>query len=44
MGKYTEQSIRYVDLFKQSGEMIHDCGSFIMEDMLVNMPCMYLQK
>ena len=34
----------YVDLFKQSDAMIHDSGSFIMEYLLVNKPCMYLQR
>ena len=32
----------YVDLFKQSDAMIHDCGSFILEYLLVDKPCMYL--
>lgn len=34
----------YEDLFKQSDAMIHDCGSFIMEYLLVNKPCMYLTR
>lgn len=34
----------YVDLFKQSDAMVHDSGSFIMEYLLVNKPCMYLRK
>ena len=33
-----------MDLFKQSDAMIHDSGSFIMEYLLVNKPCMYLQE
>lgn len=32
----------YVNLFKQSDAMVHDSGSFIMEYLLVNKPCMYL--
>lgn len=32
----------YRELFQQSDAMIHDCGSFIIEYMLVNKPCMYL--
>lgn len=34
----------YVDLFKQSDAMVHDSGSFIIEYLLVNKPCMYLRK
>lgn len=34
----------YVDLFKQSDAMVHDSGSFIMEYLLVNKPCMYLRR
>lgn len=34
----------YVDLFKQSDAMVHDSGSFIIEYLLVNKPCMYLQR
>ncbi|MBQ8517901.1 MAG: CDP-glycerol glycerophosphotransferase family protein [Akkermansia sp.] len=34
----------YVELFKQSDAMVHDSGSFIMEYLLVNKPCMYLRK
>lgn len=33
----------YVELFKQSDAMVHDSGSFIMEYLLVDKPCMYLQ-
>lgn len=32
----------YRELFQQSDAMIHDCGSFIIEYLLVNKPCMYL--
>ena len=32
----------YLDLFKQSDAMVHDSGSFIMEYLLVDKPCMYL--
>lgn len=32
----------YVGLFKQSDAMVHDSGSFIMEYLLVDKPCMYL--
>lgn len=34
----------YVDLFKQSDAMVHDSGSFIMEYLLVNKPCLYLKR
>lgn len=34
----------YVELFKQSDAMVHDSGSFIMEYLLVNKPCLYLQR
>lgn len=34
----------YVELFKQSDAMVHDSGSFIMEYLLVDKPCMYLQS
>ena len=34
----------YVDLFKQSDAMVHDSGSFIMEYLLVDKPCMYLRR
>lgn len=34
----------YVELFKQSDAMIHDCGSFILEYLLVNKPCLYMQR
>lgn len=34
----------YVELFKQSDAMVHDSGSFILEYLLVNKPCMYLQR
>ena len=33
----------YRDLFMQSDAMIHDCGSFIIEYMMANKPCMYLK-
>lgn len=33
----------YELLFKQSDAMVHDSGSFIMEYLLVDKPCMYLQ-
>lgn len=32
----------YSSLFKQSDAMIHDSGSFILEYLLVDKPCMYL--
>lgn len=38
------ESGAYVDLFKQSDAMVHDSGSFIIEYLLVNKPCMYLQR
>lgn len=34
----------YVELFRHSDAMIHDCGSFILEYLLVDKPCMFLQK
>ncbi len=34
----------YVELFAQSDAMIHDCGSFIQEYLLMNKPCMYIEK
>lgn len=34
----------YVNLFKESDAMIHDSGSFIIEYLLVDKPCMYLQN
>lgn len=34
----------YVELFKQSDAMVHDSGSFIMEYLLVNKPCLYLKR
>ena len=32
----------YVELFKTSDAIIHDCGSFILEYLLVEKPCAYL--
>lgn len=34
----------YRELFQQSDAMIHDCGSFILEYLLMNKPCMYLDR
>lgn len=34
----------YVALFQQSDAMIHDSGSFIMEYLIMNKPCMYLNN
>lgn len=34
----------YEALFKQSDAMIHDSGSFIIEYLLVDKPCMYVQN
>ena len=34
----------YIDLFMQSDAVIHDSGSFILEYLIANKPCMYLQK
>lgn len=34
----------YTDLFKQSDAMLHDCGSFSVEYLFMDKPCMYLQK
>lgn len=34
----------YRNLFQQSDAIIHDCGSFILEYMLVGKPCMYLSR
>lgn len=33
---------KYIDLFKSSDAMIHDCGSFIVEYLYTNNPVMYL--
>lgn len=33
----------YADLFARSDAMIHDCGSFILEYLLMDKPCMYVQ-
>lgn len=35
---------KYLGLFKHSDAMIHDCGSFLMEYLYENKPCMYLIK
>lgn len=32
----------YVDLFKESDALIHDCGSFVAEYMFVCKPCLFL--
>ncbi|WP_312479663.1 hypothetical protein [Stutzerimonas nitrititolerans] len=32
----------YIELFKASDAIIHDCGSFILEYLLVEKPCAYL--
>lgn len=32
----------YIELFKTSDAMIHDCSSFIIEYLYVNKPCLYL--
>lgn len=34
----------YTELFMQSDAMIHDCGSFILEYLAVDKPCMFLKK
>lgn len=34
----------YVDLFKSSDAMIHDCGSFVVEYLYVNKPVMFLSN
>ena len=34
----------YTELFAQSDAMIHDCGSFILEYLLMNKPCMYMLR
>lgn len=34
----------YKDLFQQSDAMIHDSGSFILEYLLMDKPCMYLSR
>lgn len=33
----------YIGLFMHSDAIIHDCGSFILEYLFANKPCMYLQ-
>lgn len=35
---------QYKELFRQSDAMIHDSGSFIIEYLLMNKPCMFLQQ
>jgi len=32
----------YIDLFKQSDALIHDCGSFMAEYLYTQKPCMYI--
>ena len=32
----------YADVFARSDAMIHDCGSFILEYLLMDKPCMYV--
>lgn len=34
----------YRNLFQQSDAMIHDCGSFVLEYLLMDKPCMYLDR
>lgn len=34
----------YTELFAQSDALIHDCGSFILEYLLMNKPCMYMMR
>lgn len=34
----------YKELFRQSDAMIHDSGSFIIEYLLMNKPCMFLKQ
>ncbi|WP_157822431.1 CDP-glycerol glycerophosphotransferase family protein [Psychromonas sp. Urea-02u-13] len=34
----------YIDLFKTSDAMIHDCSSFIIEYLYVKKPCLYLNS
>ena len=34
----------YTELFAQSDAMIHDCGSFILEYLLMDKPCMYMMR
>ncbi len=34
----------YAALFRHSDAMIHDCGSFMLEYLLVDKPCMFLQE
>lgn len=34
----------YTGLFMQSDAMIHDCGSFLLEYLIANKPCMFLRK
>lgn len=38
------ESGEYVDLFKQSDALIHDCGSFMVEYLFADKPCMYLLR
>lgn len=34
----------YEDLFSESHALIHDCGSFLIEYLIFNKPCMFLKK
>ena len=43
-GNTTYVNGEYVDLFKSSDAMIHDCGSFIVEYLYVKKPVMFLDS
>lgn len=34
----------YAELFGRSDAMIHDCGSFILEYLLMDKPCLYMER
>lgn len=44
MGNTAIVSGPYIDLFKSSDAMIHDCGSFLVEYLYVNKPVMFMSN
>ena len=39
---YLDESAEYYDIFVNSDAMIHDCGSFLVEYLLLNKPVLYM--
>ncbi len=39
---YLDESAEYYDIFVNSDAMIHDCGSFLVEYLLINKPVLYM--